>query len=66
MRWTDSDRQLWLWDEQSRAPCFPRLPKEGRNDLRGGDWASPRDPNSRDKTVAFQRRKKKKNPHGKR
>lgn len=58
MRRTNWDRQRWLLDEQSGAPCFARLLKDGRNDLKGGgDWASPRDLNSRDKTRAFQKKK---------
>lgn len=57
MRRTDWDRRRWLRDEQSGAPCFPRLPKDGGNDLRGGDWASPQDSNSRDKTPAFWKKK---------
>lgn len=57
LRWTDWDRWRWLWDQQSKAPSFPRLPKDGKNDLRGGDWASPRNLNLRDKTLAFQKKK---------
>ena len=49
MRWdTTLDRlrcQRWLWDEQSTAASFPRLPEDRRNDLRGGIWASPRNLN---------------------
>lgn len=48
---------------QSKAPCFLRLPKDGKNDLRGGDWASPQDLNLRDKTLPFRKKKK---PHNRR
>lgn len=52
--------QRRLWDEQSKVVSFPRLPKDCRNDLRGGVWASPRNLNLRDKTLAFPQEKKKK------
>jgi len=59
------DCPRWLWDEQSKEPCFPRLPKDGRSDFKGRGWASPQDLNLRDKTLAF-RKKKKKMPHSRR
>lgn len=52
------DCPRWLWDEQSKAPCFPRLPKYGRSDFRGRDWASPQDLNLSDKTLVFRKKKK--------
>lgn len=57
LRRTDRDCERGLWDGQPRSPCFPRLPKDGRNDSRGGDWASPCNLNLRDKTLAFQKKK---------